>query len=267
MPESANPAGGRGLREAPPGLPRALDEPLPFRTLPEQIAAKIRQAILTGQLPPGARLVESQIAQRVRTSRGPVRDALALLERDGLVIKLPNRGACVLDFSERTLREAASLRALLEEFAVSQAVPRLTAGDLDELESLVQGMETAARLRASEKFNELDYRFHDRILEASGHQILRETWRGMQRRIRAFVASTNLANDDLRTVARRHRAIFHGLASRRLQESRRAMRAHFARLEEEIEFLLAARTPETSAASRKRQPRGRGTPRRRPRSR
>jgi DNA-binding GntR family transcriptional regulator len=266
MPESANPAGGRGLRRAPPGLHRALEGSLPFRTLPEQIAAKIRQAILAGQLPPGARLVESEIAQRVRTSRGPVRDALALLERDGLVSKLPNRGACVLDFSERTLREAASLRALLEEFAVSQAVRRLTPGDLDELQSLIQGMEEAARLRAPEKFNELDYRFHDRILEASGHQILRETWRGMQRRIRAFVASTNLANDDLRAVARRHRAIFQGLASRRLAESRRAMRAHFARLEEEIEFLLAARGPETSAARSGSRP-GRAAPSRRPGSR
>ncbi len=267
MPESAKAAGGRGLGKAPPGLHRALGEPLPFRTLPEQIAAKIRQAILGGQLPPGARLVESQIAQRVRTSRGPVRDALALLERDGLVIKLPNRGACVLDFSERTLREAASLRALLEEFAVCQAVRRLTAGDLQELESLVRGMEAAARLGASEKFNDLDYRFHDRILEASGHQILRETWRGMQRRIRAFVASTNLANDDLRAVARRHRAIFRGLASRRLPESRRAVRAHFARLEEEIEFLLAARTAATSAGPGERRSGGRAKAKGRPRSR
>ncbi|MBI2454765.1 MAG: GntR family transcriptional regulator [candidate division NC10 bacterium] len=106
----------------------ALKDPLPIRTLPEQIAAKIRQAILIGQLKPGARLVETRIAEQVRTSRGPVRDALALLEHDGLVIKLPNRGACVVDVSEQRLREAASLRALLEEFAVAQAVQRLTAG-------------------------------------------------------------------------------------------------------------------------------------------
>jgi hypothetical protein len=103
------------------------------------------------------RIVETRIAEQVGTSRGPVRDALALLERDGLVTKLPNRGACVVDVSEQRLREAASLRALLEEFAVAQAVQRLTTEDLAELGSLIQRMETAACLRAREKFNELDF--------------------------------------------------------------------------------------------------------------
>ena len=221
----------------------ALDGPLSFRTLPEQIAAKIRQAILTGRVPPGSRLVETRIAEQVRTSRGPVRDALGLLERDGLVVKLPNRGACVLDFNERTLREAASLRAVLEEFAASLALQRLTAEDLARLESLLQGMEAAARRRATQEFNELDYRFHDAIFEASGHQTLHETWRGMERRIRAFLASPNLANDNLQAVARWHRAIFKALALRTVTGTRRAIRAHFARLEEELDFLLAARGP------------------------
>lgn len=221
----------------------ALDGPLSFRTLPEQIAAKIRQAILTGRVPPGSRLVETRIAEQVRTSRGPVRDALGLLERDGLVVKLPNRGACVLDFNERTLREAASLRAVLEEFAASLALQRLTAEDLARLESLLQGMEAAARRRATQEFNELDYRFHDAIFEASEHQTLHETWRGMERRIRAFLASTNLANDNLQAVARWHRAIFKALALRTVTGTRRAIRAHFARLEEELDFLLAARGP------------------------
>lgn len=134
MPGWSIPSARRGPREGERGLRSALKDPLPFRTLPEQIAAKIRQAILTGQLQPGARLAEAAIAEQIRTSRGPVRDALGLLERDGLVVKLPNRGACVLDFNERTLREAASLRAVLEEFAASLALQRLTAEDLARLE-------------------------------------------------------------------------------------------------------------------------------------
>ena len=243
MPGWSIPSARRAPREGERGLRSALKDPLPFRTLPEQIAAKIRQAILTGQLQSGARLVEAAIAEQIRTSRGPVRDALGLLERDGLVVKLPNRGACVLDFNERTLREAASLRAVLEEFAASLALQRLTAEDLARLESLLHGMEAAARRRATQEFNELDYRFHDAIFEASGHQTLHETWRGMERRIRAFLASTNLANDNLQAVARWHRAIFKALALRTVTGTRRAMRAHFARLEEALVFLLAARGP------------------------
>ncbi|MEK7204229.1 MAG: FCD domain-containing protein, partial [candidate division NC10 bacterium] len=72
---------------------------------------------------------------------------------------------------------------------------------------------------------------------------LHETWRGMQRRTRAFVASTNLANDNLHVVARRHRAIFNALASRAITGSRKAMRAHFAHLEQELDILLAEQKP------------------------
>lgn len=251
MSESSIPSASRGSREAQRGLRPALEDPLPFRTLPSQIAAKIRQAILTGQLTPGARLVEARIAEQMSTSRGPIRDALALLERDGLVMKLPNRGACVVDFSEQRLREVASLRALLEEFAVAQAVQRLRAEDLAELGSLIREMESAARLRATDKFNELDYRFHDRIVQASGHQTLHETWRGMQRRIRAFVASTNLVTDNLQRVARLHRAILEALVSRRVTSTRRAIKAHFACLEKELEFLVARRMPHMVGQSRR----------------
>lgn len=231
----------------------ALDGPLAFRTLPEQIAGHIRQAILTGRLTPGSRLVEMTIAAQMRTSRGPVRDALALLEREGLVARLPHRGACVQGFSEQTLREAASLRAVLEDFAVSLALPRLERSHLAELERLVQGMEAAARRRARVEFNDLDFRFHETILEVSGHATLKTIWRGMQQRVRAFLASTNLANPDLLAVARHHRDILKGLAARTLPGTRRAVRAHFVRVEEELNFLLAGggRRPRRRTAPRR----------------
>ena len=92
---------------------------------------------------------------------------LAVLEREGLVVKVPHRGACVLEFDPRLLREAASLRGRLEEFAVSLVVPRLGADDLARLESLVQGMEDAARRHAVQEFSDLDYRFHDAIFQMS----------------------------------------------------------------------------------------------------
>jgi len=94
-----------------------------------------------------------------------------------------------LDFSERTLREAATLRAALEEFAATLLVPRLNTEQLSRLEALVCRMELAASRGTAREFNEADYRFHDEIFESSGHRTLHEMWRGMQRRIRAFQAS------------------------------------------------------------------------------
>ncbi len=256
MPAPSNSAASRGSREATPGLRLALREPLPFRTLPEQIAAKLRQAILTGRLPPGARLVETRIAEQVRTSRGPVRDALALLERDGLVSKLPNRGACVLGFSERRLREVASLRAILEQFAISSAVRNLTASHIQQLESLVRRMEVAARRQATQEFNDLDYRFHDTIFGASAHQTLHETWRGMQRQMRVLLASINPVGHDLREVVQSHRAILEGIESGNLGRARRAIRVHFARVDVALNLRLSGET-----LHRDRQPRRARPPR------
>ena len=231
----------RGDSHRRASLPQ-LPIPTPLRTLPEQIADGLRQAILQGRLRSGAHLVETRIAEQMRTSRGPVRDALLLLERDGLAVKLPNRGTRVPDFNERALREAATLRAALEEFAIGLLVPRLTAEAIARLETLLLRMETAARRRAPKDFNEADFQFHDAILQTCGHRTLHEVWRGMQRRIRAFLASSNRVSGDLGTVAERHRAILRGLASRRLASARQALRAHFARLQEELDLLLAAQT-------------------------
>jgi len=248
--------GSRPAFAASPASRPGLEGPLAFRTLPEQIAARIRQAILAGRLAPGSRLVEMAVAAQMRTSRGPVRDALALLEREGLVTRLPHRSACVQGVSERALREAASLRAVLEEFAVSLALPRLQASHLAELEALVRGMEAAARRRARTAFDDLDFRFHQTILEAAGHDTLHTVWRGMQQRVRAFLASTNLANPDLLAVARRHRAILRGLAARSATATRRAVRAHFVRVEEELNFVLAG----SARRAARRTPPGRSGP-------
>jgi DNA-binding GntR family transcriptional regulator len=194
-----------------------------------------------------------RIAERMQTSRGPVREAIGLLEREGLVVKVPHRGACVLDFDPRLLQEAASLRGRLEEFAISLALPRLGVDDLARLESLVQGMEDTARRHAVQEFNNLDYRFHDAIFEMTGHHILHDVWRSMQRRIRVFLASTNAINRNLQMVAQRHRAILVALASRKPADGRRAIRGHFAWVEKELMLLLGAHgSPECMGRGRRR---------------
>jgi DNA-binding GntR family transcriptional regulator len=226
-----------------------LRRPAPIRTLPERIAESLRQAILQGHLQSGAHLVETSIAEQMHTSRGPVRDALLLLERDGLVAKLPNRGTRVLDLSERTLREAATLRAALEDFALTLLVPRLTSDEVKRMEALVGRMEAAARRRAIREFNEADFQFHDAMFSACGHQILHDVWRGMQRRIRAFQASSNWVSGNLPAVAQRHRAIVRALASRKLPPARRALKAHFRRLQEELGLLLAGQQADEDGGS------------------
>ena len=239
MPSGTSVERRQARRNRPAAFLPLLPKPANVRNLPEQIAASLQAAILSGRLKAGAHLVETGIAGQMRTSRGPVRDALLLLERDGLIVKLPNRGARVLRFDARGLREATSLRAVLEEFAVALLIPRLTAQQEQQLAGWIEKMESAARRAAVREFNEADYRFHDAICAACGHQTLHAMWRGMAHRIRTFLGSSNLVSGNLQAVARRHRALYAALALRKRAAARQAIRAHFVALDRELASVLS----------------------------
>ena len=119
--------------------------PVRYRSMAEQIATTIRQAIADGKLRPGARLLEVQMASEMGTSRAPLREALIQLEREGLVVRQPNRGTFVAELTEDMVREVAGLRGVLEGFAASLAAKRLTSEDFERLEKILKEMLAAAR--------------------------------------------------------------------------------------------------------------------------
>ena len=102
--------------------------------------AMLRELILAGSLPAGAKLGEAELATRLDVSRTPVREALSRLAAEGLVDLVPNRGARVARWSDEDLEQIFELRLRLEPYAVGLAVPRLTDSDLDDLENLAQRM-------------------------------------------------------------------------------------------------------------------------------
>ncbi|MBL8334975.1 MAG: GntR family transcriptional regulator [Rubrivivax sp.] len=122
------------------------DARLPTLTVPEQIAAQLGDRIIDGRLSPGARVGEQELADEFQVSRGPVRDAIRILEREGLVTILPRRGAVVTELSADELREIFEIRAALVETGVRRVAaerpPELIAvlrSGLLRLESLAEG--------------------------------------------------------------------------------------------------------------------------------
>jgi DNA-binding GntR family transcriptional regulator len=200
--------------------------PVRYRNMAEQIATALRQAITDGKLRPGARLPEVHIAREMGTSRAPLREALIQLEREGLVIRRPNRGTFVTDLSEELVREVASLRGVLEGFAASLAVKRLTREDFERLETILKEMLTAARRGDFPRMIEWDYQFHEYIMRASGHRLLYETWLGMDGKIRVYVSATNLMYADMKTVVQGHLPILEALRRRDPQRAGRVMAEH-----------------------------------------
>jgi DNA-binding GntR family transcriptional regulator len=200
--------------------------PVRYRNMAEQIATALRQAIADGKLHPGARLPEVQIAREMGTSRAPLREALIQLEREGLVVRQPNRGTFVADLTEDLVREVASLRGVLEGFAASLAVKRLTQADFDRLETILTEMLTVARRGNFPRMVEWDYQFHEYIMRASGHRLLYDTWVGMDRKIRVYLSATNLMYTDMKAVVQGHLPILQALRRRDPQRASRVMAEH-----------------------------------------
>lgn len=136
----------------------------------EQTVARLRRFILEGELEPGARIQEVELAAQLGVSRTPVREALRTLSSQGLVELLPNRGARVARWSVKDLEEIYELRVMLESHAAQRAASRMGPAEADVLDELCEQMEARAQ-RGSRgdllELSELNSRFHGCILNAA----------------------------------------------------------------------------------------------------
>ena len=119
-----------------------------MRQAAAQAADAIRESILAGRIPAGARIAELDLARQLSVSRTPIREALSRLAAEGLVELSPNRGARVASWTSGELREIFEVRLRLEPYAVSQALPLLSPAELDELGHLAQSMLALGRDQA-----------------------------------------------------------------------------------------------------------------------
>lgn len=173
----------------------------PQRGLAESVSDRLREVILAGHFAPGERLREEALAQSLGVSRGPVREALRLLEREGLVVIRPNRGAFVARLAPEDLDEIYTLRLAIERLAVQLAVVRASEGQLDAMQQTVAEM---ARLTihgiTEREAAELDMQFHDLLYEAAGHRRLNDTWTTLRPQIYVLLLSRNVAQPDFREM-------------------------------------------------------------------
>jgi DNA-binding GntR family transcriptional regulator len=152
-----------------------------------RVAQVLREAITSGRLKPGDKLVELDLAAQLGTSRSPVREALRQLENEGLVVSFPYRGTEVMAVSQDEIEHMlVPVRMTVERFAFTRALPLLEQRDLDELQRLVTRMRTAATNADEAQLAELDVRFHEYVIERSGHLHCLQVWRTIEPRVRAY---------------------------------------------------------------------------------
>lgn len=144
-------------------------------SLRNKVFKYIKTQIIKGHYNPGESLVESKLAEELGVSRTPIREAIRLLELEGLVEATPNKGAVVLGVSHKDVEDIFAIRQLVEGLAGRWAAERMSMAEKKELQKIIDLMEFYVFKNNLDEFAELDYQFHHIIYEASGSKILNMT--------------------------------------------------------------------------------------------
>lgn len=169
---------------APP--PLAGQEQLASPLLRQQVAERIEQMLVQGRLKPGERLVESDLAQLLGVSRGPVREALQLLDHEGWIEHRPRHGATVRRRTAREVEELFEVRRVLEIHAARLAARNADAEGRARLTALMTACEDAARTRDDERLFQLNAEVHQFISDLGGNAALAGMVKSLGRRIRYY---------------------------------------------------------------------------------
>ena len=143
-----------------------MDALLPLRDV---VFKTLRQAILTGELKPGERLMQLQLANKLGVSRTPIREAIRQLELDGLVIMVPRKGAQVAHITEKSMSDVMEVRLALDELTASLACARISDEDKEMLVKACHDFEDAVGSADLRKIASADVEFHDIILKAANN--------------------------------------------------------------------------------------------------
>ena len=135
-----------------------VNDYLPLRDV---VFNTLRQAILRGEMEPGERLMEIQLAQKLGVSRTPIREAIRKLELEGLVIMIPRKGAEVAHITEKDMKDVLEVRSTLEELVVELAIKNVTDEKIEELKCANKVFESAIESKDAVNIVEADVKFHD----------------------------------------------------------------------------------------------------------
>ncbi|MFH6689486.1 GntR family transcriptional regulator [Cellulosimicrobium funkei] len=201
---------------------------VPDQNVADRVTVELREAIFSGDLAPGERLVERKLAERLGTSHIPVREALTRLTQEGLVERLPHRGARVAALTSRDLEEISSLRTLLEQFAVVRVQDAWDPAKEAKLRKTVQQMVQAAEKGSNARVFELDRRFHEQLWEMADHRMLMTLNAQLRSRITGFLRAANAALEPEARVAhaRTHDLIVDAIAGGDPGTAQRVMAEH-----------------------------------------
>lgn len=200
-----------------------MNEYLPLRDV---VFNTLRQAILKGELAPGERLMEIQLADRLGVSRTPIREAIRKLELEGLVLMIPRKGAEVAKISEKSLRDVLEVRRSLEELAIELACQRMTEEEVARLEETQEAFREAVNHGDAMGIAESDEHYHDIIYYGTGNARLVQILNNLREQMYRYRLEYIKDADKRQVLLVEHDNILKAIKGRRVAEAKEAMREH-----------------------------------------
>jgi DNA-binding GntR family transcriptional regulator len=177
-------------------------------------ADAVRKMILAGELRPGDRVVENQLTHQLGISRPPLREALRVLEQEGLLVQQPRRGVIVVPITLHDVYEIFTLRDQLERMAVDLGVPVRSPDRLERCRRALRELEEAARAGDAATVTDRSFDFHLAVVGLAGHRRLEESYRSLSLQMRLCMGMNQrarAAGEGLWGIVERHRAILERL--------------------------------------------------------
>lgn len=197
------------------------------RVLADEVVDAIRTAIVTGVIEAGTRLIEGELATQLQVSRSPVREALARLELEGLVVTERHRGSTVAQFSPGDVGELYSLRSALERLGAEQACRCASDEDLAAVGQVLDGFNKLPRPLTRTAVANLDVNFHDAIFSAAHHDRLYRAWTMLRPQISLSLLQRGAFRPDYTTTWQEdHQELLDALKARKAATAAKIVEAH-----------------------------------------
>lgn len=200
-----------------------MNEYLPLRVI---VFNTLRQAILRGELKPGERLMEIQLANKLGVSRTPIREALRKLELEGLVNMVPRKGAEVADITEKSLRDVLEVRKALEELSVQLACEKITEEEIEELKRVAERFKDTLNDQDVTKIAEADVAFHDVIYTATDNQKLILLLNNLREQMYRYRVEYLKKEEAYPQLIAEHEELIDNISKRNKEEATRIMCEH-----------------------------------------
>ena len=202
-------------------------EGLERTTTPEGVYRVLRAAILDGTVPPGGQLRERDISSDLGISRSPLREALTRLEEEGLIVRVPFRGAFVVEVSAEEVAEISSVRLLVEPYAGELAADALRGSERPRLMKVLEELRRATDDADIPASIDAHLQFHRLFYELSGHGVLRGLWNGWESKLRLYLAVDHRTYGDLHEIAVEHEKLAEAALTGDADTIRRELASHF----------------------------------------